>query len=173
MKRVCKIEGCGRDHQARGYCRNHYQRAKRDGEFGTPHCNVDGCTKFAVCRGMCPMHYGRVLQTGEPGQGASHYQQARFGGRSLHLSTGYMRVGSRLEHRVVMEGVIGRPLLPDEQVHHVNGDRVDNRPDNLELWSTRQPPGQRVTDKVAWAVELLELYAPELLAARPVQLRLA
>jgi len=59
-----------------------------------------------------------------------------------------------------MERAIGRELLPFENVHHVNGDRLDNRLENLELWSTSQPTGQRVEDKVAWALELLALYAP-------------
>lgn len=62
------------------------------------------------------------------------------------------------EHVYVMEGIMGRPLEPHENVHHVNGVRDDNRPENLELWSTSQPPGQRVADKVAWAKEIISLY---------------
>jgi hypothetical protein len=64
------------------------------------------------------------------------------------------------EHRHVMEQKIGRSLIKGENVHHVNGIRNDNRPENLELWLRAQPHGQRVEDKIAWAKELLSLYVP-------------
>lgn len=63
-----------------------------------------------------------------------------------------------MQHRKVMQELLGRALLPTENVHHKNGVRTDNRPENLELWSRSQPAGQRVQDKVAWAREMLALY---------------
>lgn len=69
-----------------------------------------------------------------------------------------MKRGWILEHVVVMSELLRRPLLPGENVHHKNGIRDDNRPENLELWVTMQPSGQRVEDLVAWAREVLDRY---------------
>ena len=51
------------------------------------------------------------------------------------------------EKRCVMEERLGRVLLKTETVHHKNGNRADNRDENLELWSGKHTSGFRVSDK--------------------------
>lgn len=43
------------------------------------------------------------------------------------------RQGCTTYARVVLEGMLGRPLRADEQAHHVNGDPSDDRPENLSV----------------------------------------
>ena len=67
------------------------------------------------------------------------------GGRSK-TTNGYIRLwkpnhplsrhGHVLEHRFIMEQVIGRSLLPGEVVHHKNQNKLDNRVENLELFES-------------------------------------
>lgn len=79
-------------------------------------------------------------------------------GRDGYLYQAVSGRGSVAVHRLAMEQHLGRQLLPGETVHHKNGDRADNRIENLELWSRAQPAGQRVEDAVAHAREVLARY---------------
>jgi hypothetical protein len=96
----------------------------------------------------------------------------RLGHEPYYNSSGYRILpGGQPEHRAVMEEVLGRPLRPGENVHHLNGIKDDNRPENLELWVVTARPGQRVEDLVAFVVEQYPEYIEAALNKRE-QLRL-
>ena len=68
---------------------------------------------------------------------------------SKHTRTRLIRVNGvrRRAHRVVMEQLIGRPLTPDEHVHHKDHNPLNNDPDNLVLMSKQEHEAMHGVEK--------------------------
>lgn len=179
----CKVAGCDLIAKALGLCPKHFEKFKK---YGDPLgeavrnkdkiCTVDGCSSIPIGKGLCAKHWAANSRYGDPLH-VSERHKKRAG--KVIDSNGYVRVkvarnsmthksGRTPEHRYVMAQMLGRDLVKGETVHHKNGDKTDNRPDNLELWSGNHQPGQRVEELVEWAEEILNLYGDFVKKRRPI-----
>ena len=119
---------------------------------------MQGCERLSDAHVMCARHRYRMRKYGNP----LEPRKTALPGTGFINSHGYRYFkirGERVaEHHLVMAQILGRPVAKGESVHHKNGIRDDNRPENLELWTGKHAPGMRVQDLVAWAREIIDLY---------------
>lgn len=101
MTRLCSIDGCGKKHYGRGLCAAHWMRQRRTGSTRN--------TK--PVRIIAPKGTGHITTQG--------YRYIYVDGVKL------------FEHVAIVERLLGRPLKDNEDVHHVNECRSDNRHSNL------------------------------------------
>lgn len=170
-KKVCKL--CSKDFEA--YDKRNVYCSKECTHTGRGLVNRKRVSRECVhCKKTFEVHECRTRRLGRGNVAAfcskpchyAHGSSLKGTGAKRYLNHGYVfiyapdhpkakistRRGMRSqyvrEHVIVMEQKLGRYLQPGENVHHINGIRNDNRPENLELWNRPQPAGQRKSDLI-------------------------
>jgi hypothetical protein len=133
----CKFKKCCERVIAKDMCHRHYHYSLRNGlHVVNPHretCEMKNCGKKHFGKGLCHMHYIRKWIHGDPrivikqpnGSGAVYqsygtkYRKFNINGRQV------------LEHVLIAERVLGRRLKKPEQVHHFDGNGLNNKNKNL------------------------------------------
>lgn len=140
----CSVPTCSCQARSKGYCNKHYKRLLR---YGDPEkqlriergkhktCTVPGCSLAHIARGLCSNHYALMKRNGKP-ETVRVFKNSyiKDGYRYIYVSYRHYEP----EHRLVMEARLGRKLQPDEHVHHIDENTLNNDISNLQLLSASE-----------------------------------
>lgn len=160
MNKICKNCGCefSSNRKRKIYCsKKCYDAAKNKRRYEKRGCLRSGesLPKCKECgKEFVPSRYNQTFCSNScSGKSRKTYLTIpdclQDASRKLDKNIGYVRVycpmhpkantwGYVYEHRLIAEGIIGRHLKKDEHVHHINGKRWDNRPENLKVMSSSE-----------------------------------
>ncbi len=88
-------------------------------------CSVEGCNSKVRSRSLCSMHYTRMRRKG------TVESNRRDKGTGTFSKKGYLTFRGRQMHVILIEKILGKKLPKDAEVHHINGNKADNRHENL------------------------------------------
>ena len=143
-RNVCTVVGCPGKHKAKGLCRKHYSRWKGHGDplflsrnepGGVKVCSVEGCGQSGkMTRGWCPKHYTKWRLYGDPLAGKTNKNKKGEGSITCY---GYRKMSinrrEEFEHILIIEKALGRKIPKGARTHHVDGDGLNNKNQNLVL----------------------------------------
>lgn len=130
----CLYKGCNRPHEAKGFCTMHYSRLRKHNNIEHTYkkkgkCSI--CNNIHYAKKFCKMHYERFKKYGDP----NFKKMNDFGNGWIYDGYRHYEINGikYREHRSIIEAKIGRNLTYNEVVHHINGIKDDNRPENLMI----------------------------------------
>lgn len=144
----CSIDNCNKKARNYGLCNTHASYARRHGLLpNAKKCSIDDCNNYAYCKGFCSSHYQRFKKYGDPIAPSIKTRDFKCSLGTIRKErpsdnpylvikiseTGDKSTDWVYHHRYIMEQHLGRKLKRNEYVHHKNGNKQDNRLENLAI----------------------------------------
>ena len=150
---VCSFEGCGRDAVCHEMCDKHYRRVLKHGDVNHVRPDLKPQPRPCVICGKIftppkrhgATHCSKSCTAKEPHNivrcsvmGKEYATEIGIALRDRGEGKTYRKYMNRHEHRVVAESILGRPLVKGEVIHHKDGKKRNNSPDNISITTQGQ-----------------------------------